>query len=235
MKQKEPKDSLMLSLLIFLAQVVGISMFIINVALITMIKQPVPPPLTKEESKPYEDAAKELVAPMVFKLTTPNRSYGTAFTLDVGRRLVTVTNKHACGEGSVGTQIQIGDTLETVIALDKRSDLCFLTASKVLGLQMSSKPPETLDIIFTVGHPSGGPKMIKSGRIWGFNARSGYTTMKTYGGESGSPVLNTKGEVVGVIWGRDIDAEDLGLFVPWHTLKDFIATEIYKMKPQYRK
>ena len=70
------------------------------------------------------------------------------------------------------------------------------------GLKLISKPPEVGENLTVIGHPSGLPKKVTSNAYVTRNISSEYRfyiSSDTFEGNSGSPVLNSKAEVVGMV------------------------------------
>lgn len=243
MNQKNDKESKLMSALILSVQLLAVCMLVFILGVSTM---PYKEKSSEEDIKPIADLAKEIVAPMVVQaIKMDENKVGTGFYLKFGQKVVILTNKHVCqhsekNENEIeikGKQIRFNNQIETIIAIDSVHDLCLVTASNMhlgLSLEKLENPADQLDIIFTVGFPRGLDKDIKYGRNLGYDGKNGYTNMRTHGGESGSPVLNTSGKVVGVIWGRELDSESHGLFVPLEFIYDFVGHELYGFKRKFQ-
>lgn len=108
--------------------------------------------------------------------------------------------------------------------VDPDYDFAVLSSSlKAPALRFASKAPQVDDPISVEGHPYGVPSVVRmtgtiAARMVPFNGiPSDILDVTIGGGNSGSPVLNVAGEVVGVIWGRFEESEH-ALSVPWEML-----------------
>ena len=173
------------------------------------------------------------VAKHVVKLSNIDGSSGTGFYVSYKGKTFLVTNKHVCGDAKYLTEDKV---LKEVLALDTHHDLCILSSTRSVGLELASVELESLDKVFVVGHPLGNPSTVRSGRYVETVVEFDPTTapnpvailnvsVAVFGGNSGSPVLNSNGEVVGVIFAQDsrtyadgaaVTQEDLIKFLDKH-------------------
>jgi V8-like Glu-specific endopeptidase len=164
----------------------------------------------------------------------------------------TLTNRHCCqvitrrnGSDSEkkasftrfnlkGMFVQVGSTPREIISLDKKHDLCALEpdlTKPALKLASSYTIGERITVI---GHPRGMPQTIRKGRIIAKKASVFYwvnpinpapwtfVTNIGYGGNSGSPVVNIYGNLVGVIFmGWSQYHTEMGA-VPLESVRDFL-------------
>jgi serine protease Do len=179
----------------------------------------------------HTDVARDIVAPLTVQMTNLQGT-ATGFHLRYGNRIVILTNRHVCeieGSDSVGRNIIFGDQIETVIAVDEVHDLCVVTSHSPIGLRLSNYPAKELDKIITVGFPKGYAKIIRNSRV------AKYTTVTiekdftaftipvpTYGGQSGSPVTNLNGDVIGVVFAATGLPFPIGAIVPLEDVKIFL-------------
>lgn len=181
---------------------------------------------------------KEHVRPYTRLVTDVMETYtGSAFELELNGKVYTVTNRHLCNNQHflVSINDQNGRlSLIKVIALSSSNDLCILEGDSDIGLKVA----ETLEMnqhIFIFGHPRGEPLTATEGNTIKpeivtinnvpFEAIS--TTVPIDYGNSGSPVLNEKYEVVGVFFGlypEEKHAYNVPLKNLKHSLDKFLET-----------
>lgn len=182
-------------------------------------------------------------------LSRNNKRFATGFHIEVGGKVFMITNRHVCDANidMVNPKIiQFENHLETIIAIDPIHDLCMTTSNRSSGLKLASEPAEAMERITLIGFPRGIQKTIREGRIIGdevitVSGLKGIHTMTStqistpaYGGNSGSPLINAKGEVVGVLHaGNDWYALE-PFMVPHRYLKAFIMNTLYQITyPDY--
>lgn len=152
---------------------------------------------------------------------------GSGFVLPGG---LIVTNRHVVGSPrriEVSTWDGIGiEVVVDGVALD--SDLAVLRAADATGLptaELRTLPATVGEAVIVVGYPEGGPSTITTGRVvsvqdgelLGEPAEVIVIDAEVRSGNSGGPVLDVDGLVIGVVFARDAD-QRLGLAVPVATL-----------------
>lgn len=143
---------------------------------------------------------------------------GSAFL--VAPRLL-VTNAHVAEAGSPVLAVGPVRVPLKVIRTDQKNDLAILSVdvdltSKPLPLAPGQVTPG--DQIFAIGNPEGLEKTISQGIISGIRKRDDRDLLQITSpishGSSGGPILNSKGEVVGVAVGMLEDGQNLNFAVP---------------------
>lgn len=163
---------------------------------------------------------------------------GTAFLMRHNQRLVLVTAAHIC-ENFLGPSVfkpliatKHGMLLTSVMAVDIENEVCLLEAPPELyrlrnGLMLASKHAKPGEALETIGFPAGQFKLIvhalQAGRRE-FEMDSKQLNLEALGhfaipGQSGSPVLNAKKQVIGVLI---IRYYDVSLYTSLESLRDIL-------------
>jgi len=146
----------------------------------------------------------------------PCRSYGSGTIIaDDGRRAIVLSCAHLFREGSGRVLVRLSDGREIeaeLLETDFTWDLAVL-AMKSLGIapvRVSTVAPKPGDALRSCGFGSSGVYWCNAGTARGYAKSGAATTHETLvltgrarDGDSGGPVLNQAGELVGVLWGTD--------------------------------
>ena len=90
------------------------------------------------------------------------------------------------------------------IKIDHKNDICLMSVKNIDApfLKFSNKKPSYGEKIYTVASPGGLAKngMVPTfeGRFLGINDNRAFYSVPAMGGSSGSPLINKKGEIIGV-------------------------------------
>ena len=183
------------------------------------------------------DPSKEIAPHVVpFRNLVFNKRLATGFHLKYRDKVYIVTNRHVCDSHTNHFRhdnIVFGDYVGEIIYKDPKHDLCLVTSDRDSGLELSEKGVKEMDKIILVGYPRGIGKVVRRGRIieekfwsapWlnGLYIRSYQISAMAYGGNSGSPVVNEEGKVIGVLFAGSPMFPSEPFIVPFLELKDFL-------------
>ena len=166
----------------------------------------------------------------VFKLTVKvpdGISGGTGFLVVApSGRVFMVSNAHVCRlaeNGSVLAFNQARSTMSalTVIKTDPGVDLCLLSPVRGADAFRLGVSPDPGQVVTIIGHPLLGNLLVSRGLITSSFGPDVFATARVLGGNSGSPVVDNEGRLVGVVRAQDtrdltsvvIDVEQLRTFL----------------------
>ena len=174
-------------------------------------------------------SAKHMVA--IKNIDHPSHTEGTGFYILYKDKSYILTNKHVCnGKSSVLTDYGF----RKVIAEAESHDICLVESKREDGLKMALLPAESLDKLYILGYPDGNPLTAREGRVVGpftrvFSWISKYETTAillsavAFPGSSGSPVLNERGRIVGILFAVNMRTFEDSFMVPLESLQVFMA------------
>ncbi len=175
------------------------------------------------------DPAVAAVAPSVLKIRAVSQSCGRGFSgtgFVIGPERV-LTNAHVVGGSStVGVEVD-GELLEaTVVDYDSDQDTAVLAVPGLdrPALTFDDQPVTAQSDAIVLGYPLGGPFTVSPGRVRSVTDLTGpdiyqSTTVQrevyllralVRPGNSGGPVIDADGEVIGVVFGAAIDDPETG-------------------------
>lgn len=125
------------------------------------------------------------------------------------------------------------DHAAEIVFYEEEYDLCIVEADYFPGtpVPIADSPAEIGEKVYNVAAPTGfaGANMVPifdgyySGNMnFGRDVDSVYT-VPVRGGSSGSPITNSRGEIIGIIHSALRDFENIGLSCSWEELNDFIT------------
>ena len=167
-----------------------------------------------------------------------------------------ITNYHVLrGASSAEAKTSDGKTypITYIVAKDERSDIIRLSvdiSSKyVHSLSLSATIPEIGERILVYGSPLGLEKTVSDGIVSAIREVPGYgkliqITAPISPGSSGSPVLNMKGEVIGIATFQMVEGQNLNFAIPGERIanlillkekKTFISEELFGQEEKNKK
>lgn len=170
-------------------------------------------------------------------------TYGSGFRLRYNGKVYIITNKHVCDVskriGSPNHAFVENDdrfVVAKILKISKKHDLCAVeAASQAGGLSLAEREASILEKIILIGHPRGLPKVIRKGRVIQHELEiciyypegnrcleSTQISATAYPGNSGSPVFNESGEVVGVLFAGSPAYPGEPYIVPYKYLLEFM-------------
>ena len=195
-----------------------------------------------EKAYDYLQVAKQSVVEHVVRIDImagPMKySGGTGFHMEYHGKVFLVTNNHVCAPSKEGMTLKTKDQPKLeIIKISDDHDLCLIRSNRTKGLQLASLPAQVLDRVILVGHPRGLPLTVREGHVmeisnevfpWMGSHQLSYAQLSTttYGGSSGSPVVNEHGKVVGVLFAGYRNYNTEGMMVPWLDLLMFLDKNI---------
>jgi hypothetical protein len=148
-------------------------------------------------------------------------SLGSGFIIGNGK---IVTNLHVIEGAKYGSVFISGSStkhkIEGYFSIDKQNDLAILSVPTLTGkpIQLASINPEVGEKIYAIGNPKGLSGTISEGIVSGIrdleNKKLIQITAPISPGSSGGPVLNNKGEVIGVAVGTLASGQNLNFAIP---------------------
>lgn len=176
--------------------------------------------------------------------------FATGFSIDTdGKVSYILTNQHVCSMHSAAIYtltLQSGEKVKaTFVRVDDFADICLLkTPYAILPLHLSQSNAGQGERVISIGNPDGVYPIVVEGQVSGYfnihmktdaeddnqfdvNFRSQIMSTPIYPGASGSPVMNTKGEVVGIVFAVRGEKEHISFMVPISEVWRFIDTSEY--------
>lgn len=171
--------------------------------------------------------------------------YGTGFNLKLSSgKIVVITNRHVCAVSEseeYGNFAYVNGERLSILKISKKSDLCALSGTSMdTAFSLSENDVEAMDRITLIGHPRGLPLTIREGRIiqedmeiflgefdaLGFPLKEKCDQISAiaFPGNSGSPVLNERGRVVGVLFAGDGEYPTEPFTVTFEDLTEFVES-----------
>ncbi len=183
---------------------------------------------------PQQIAEKALASTVLIVMGDANGkplSSGSGFFIEKG---LIVTNHHVVEKGTRGTYKQVGKdkwyNITDTVKIDKQRDLVILKVSDIDAPALPLGDSNEVQIgqsVYAVGNPIGflegtfAPGFISSIRGKEPN-KSIQITAPVSPGSSGGPLLNDKGQVIGIVVGGITEGQNLNFAIPSNYLKELL-------------
>lgn len=151
-------------------------------------------------------------------------SSGTGWSLSTEAGNLIVTNHHVIenclgGYGLVG--INTGTTKQfmkywAIVGSDEESDLAVIKGPPDIPGLKTNRPPPVGSWLMVIGNPLGLKNSVNYGTLTNLKNGTLYTDAAVNPGNSGGPVFNSKGQVIGIATAKLIDEgiDRIGIVVP---------------------
>ncbi len=183
---------------------------------------------------PQQIAKKALAATVLIVIEDANgKSLGSGSGFFIGKGLI-ATNYHVVEKGTKKVYKQVGKdkwyNITDTVKIDKQRDLAILKVSDVDAPALPLGNSDGVQIgqsVYAVGNPIGvlegtfAPGFVSSIRGKEPN-KSIQITAPISPGSSGGPLLNDKGEVIGIIVGGITEGQNLNFAIPSNYLKELL-------------
>ena len=194
---------------------------------------PLSPALTPEEIAQTALASTVLI---VIRDNLGRSSLGSGFVIGDGQ---IATNAHVVEGASSGTVKLVGaetaHAIDSILAIDRAHDLAIVKATGITASALSLGDSDTVQIaqsVYAAVNPQGLTGTFSSGIISAIRAEGNslvadtilQMTVPVSPGSSGGPLLNTDGEVIGVVFSQVTYGQNLNFAIPVNFLKTLVAT-----------
>jgi S1-C subfamily serine protease len=158
---------------------------------------------------------------------------GTGFFISKDGLLV--TNYHVIGEGKkITIETSDGKEIEvtSIHAIDRENDLAILKATNPIGSFLKISESDTFNdgtSVVAVGNPQGLKHSVVSGIISGKREIEGREMLQVAipiePGNSGGPIVNMEGKVLGILTIKSLVTDNLGFAIPAEQLNKLLKTK----------
>ena len=195
------------------------------------------PPETSALTVP-EIAEIALDSTVYLRVKKPGNRVGSASGFVVGEGLI-VTSYHVIEDMLTGSTARLVNSaliypIEAIVAADKAHDLIILKSSGISAPPLLLGDSDTVrigDTAYVAGNPKGYLGTFSVGYISAIQLSDPFVADKVLQmtapisrGSSGGPVLNDRGEVIGIVSSIENDGQLLNFATPVNFLKSLLAT-----------
>ena len=168
----------------------------------------------------------------------PKKVIKRAFIIQKGELYIQTTYKKITDKELIGKKLLIGKRSLKILKLDDEHDLCLMAPDLSKSYFKLASNYHMGERITVIGHPRGLPQTIREGRLVAYREwvapwlpnknpiRSVMISALSYGGNSGSPILNRFGNLVGVLFAGQSGIHTEAEIVPLEAVKSFLFTYI---------
>lgn len=181
-------------------------------------------------SKIYAEASKSVLLLLVRSEQGQVMGQGTGFVVQGGK---IITNEHVARNGRLFIDLGTVRLPTTVERTDALNDLAVLSASAELAakpLSLAELSPVPGMSVFAIGNPAGLERSISTGVVSGVRDFKGRQLLQITApispGSSGGPILNGRGEVIGVAVGMLESGQNLNFAVPADLVRRLLAGDL---------
>lgn len=153
-------------------------------------------------------------------------SRGTGFFLKYKGKFYLLTNNHVIdGNEDKVTYFTGQKGIDSkVLYTDSELDVALL---KIEGIPkkyfvFASYDPRDFQQIFSVGFSSTYPYVIREGRIIGNMKKGLVINSNIHFGDSGGPLLDSEGRLLGIIYAKDLRIPENGLAIPFTKVREYL-------------
>jgi tetratricopeptide (TPR) repeat protein len=180
-----------------------------------------------DATKIYQSCSQSVLLLIVKAENGEKVGQATGFVIDGG---IIVTNEHVIRKGKVFVESGVALVPTSIKTSDAFNDLALLEPGIELAvnpLSISKTAPSPGNPVFTISNPAGLEKSISTGVVSNIREFDGrwliqITAPISYG-SSGGPVLNERGEVVGIAVAILSEGQNLNFAVPAEKLVDLLS------------
>ena len=215
--------------------IVGLTLLVVVPALLQHYAYPTHEASISKDMSPLVKKVAKYVRPLN---TVAGDRYCSSSSVNYKGNVFTVTNNHCCdfgltqfGEG----EVRVGNVIENVIHRSKIADVCILTSSqKDTPIKLAKNEFGVLDRALLMGYPRGEFLTPRYGHVIAKDIEvcipyaelddivcvsSNFLSTISYGGNSGSPLLNEQGNITNVLYAGDLFIHTYSITVPYFYLR----------------
>jgi S1-C subfamily serine protease len=188
-----------------------------------------------------QDSVERFAREITYRVRNPGCggvSLGSAFAL--GPNLL-VTNQHVVEDGFFQLELSTWDGREVTADISSVSvwaDIALIETAQTLPVVARTGPdPEPGQPVAAVGYPRGGQWTLSVGEVVDLVPPETFDTTHEVvrfdapisPGNSGGPLLDESGDVVGVVFAVELGGQELSLAIPVSTLEDHMSRQAFSL------